>query len=196
MKLVDLIYPRIPIATVGRIVALTVAGALAGGFYGVLHDQITYTIGPEYFTRFKFDQFSYARPSADNPRLFAGIIGFLASWWVGALTGWVLARISVRRKGELPPNGVFAKSFALVFATTIVAGVVGYGWGLYRRTTGYSEGWRDWMGGLGVVNEEAFMAVGYIHNASYIGGSVGMLFGILYMLRWWGSNGAQRASFA
>ncbi|MDA7920179.1 hypothetical protein N9B73_00355 [Verrucomicrobiales bacterium] len=185
MKLVDLIYPSIPLSTVGRIAALTAAGALVGGFYGVLHDQVTYTIGPEYFTRFKFDQFSYARPALDSPRLFAGIIGFLASWWVGALTAWVLARVSVKREGLLPPHRVVAKSFALVFATTMVSGVIGYCWGLYRRTTGHSEGWRDWMAELGVIDEKAFMTVGYIHNASYIGGSVGMFFGIMYLIRWW-----------
>ncbi|MEC5126237.1 hypothetical protein VSU19_05720 [Verrucomicrobiales bacterium BCK34] len=183
MKRVDLIYPRIPLSTVRRVAALTFAGALVGGFYGVLHDQITYTIGPEYFTRFKFDQFSYARPAIDSPRLFVGIIGFLASWWVGALVGWVLSRISVRREGAFPPNGVFAKAFSLVFATTIVAGAIGYAWGLYRRTTGYSDGWRDWMGDLGVVDEASFMSVGYIHNASYMGGCVGMFLGILYLLR-------------
>jgi len=189
MKLVDLIIPRIPSSTIGHIVIVTLVGALFGGLYGVLHDQVTYTIGPEYFTRFKFDQFSYARPSTDSPRIFAGIIGFLASWWVGALTAWVLARISVRREGELPPNRVLAKAFALVFATTMVCGVIGFCWGIYRGTTGYSEGWLDWMASLGVLDEQSFMTVGYIHNASYIGGSLGMFFGISYLLRWWRRRG-------
>lgn len=189
MKLVDLIIPRIPFSTIGRIAIVTLVGALVGGLYGVLHDQITYTIGPEYFTRFKFDQFSYARPSTDNPRLFAGIIGFLASWWVGALTAWVLARVSVRRKGALPPNRILATAFALVFATTMVSGIIGFCWGLYRHATGYSEGWCDWMASLGVLDEQSFMTVGYIHNASYIGGSVGMFLGIWFMLRWWRSVG-------
>lgn len=27
------------------------------GLYGVLHDQLTYTIAPEYYTKFKFYQF-------------------------------------------------------------------------------------------------------------------------------------------
>jgi hypothetical protein len=71
----------------------------------------------------------------------------------------------------------------------MVSGVVGFCWGLYRRTTGYSEGWRDWMASLAVLDEQSFMTVGYIHNASYIGGSVGMLFGILYLLAWWRSAG-------
>ena len=37
-----------------------VVGALIAGVYGVFHDQITYSISPEYFTRLKFLQFHYA----------------------------------------------------------------------------------------------------------------------------------------
>lgn len=30
---------------------------IIAGFYGILHDQLTYTISSEYFTKFKFYQF-------------------------------------------------------------------------------------------------------------------------------------------
>jgi hypothetical protein len=39
---------------------LAVMGALIAGAYGILHDQISYTISPEYFTKLKFEQFHYA----------------------------------------------------------------------------------------------------------------------------------------
>lgn len=39
---------------------LCVVGSLIAGTYGILHDQVTYSIGPEYFTRFKFEQFAWA----------------------------------------------------------------------------------------------------------------------------------------
>ena len=35
-------------------------GAVLAGCYGALHDQISYTISPEYFTKVKFEQFRYA----------------------------------------------------------------------------------------------------------------------------------------
>jgi hypothetical protein len=36
---------------------LAVAACLLAGVYGILHDQLTYTISPEYNTKFKFYQF-------------------------------------------------------------------------------------------------------------------------------------------
>ncbi len=39
---------------------LSLAGALIAGLFGILHDEITFTLAPEYFTRMKFDQFRSA----------------------------------------------------------------------------------------------------------------------------------------
>ena len=178
-----LLYPRLSFSALllSGFVALT--GAVLGGLYGVLHDQITYSISEEYFTRNKFDQFSYAKPPMDSPRVFAGIIGFLATWWVGALVAWVLARISLAREGEMASPGRLARSFAIVFAVSIAAALSGFLYSLWRKSTGYATAWHDWMDDLGVVDREAFMSVGYIHNASYLGGCLGMMVGIAYLCR-------------
>lgn len=37
---------------------LLAAGCLISGVYGALHDQISYTVSPEYFHAFKFRQFA------------------------------------------------------------------------------------------------------------------------------------------
>ena len=57
-------------------------GSLFAGAYGVLHDQVTYSICPEYFTRLKFSQFNFANFGL-SPRIFVAEIGFLATCWVG-----------------------------------------------------------------------------------------------------------------
>ena len=40
------------------IISIFIAVLLAG-IYGMLHDQVTYSISPEYFTVFKFEQFGF-----------------------------------------------------------------------------------------------------------------------------------------
>jgi hypothetical protein len=55
------LVPVMPWRDLPRLVGYTILGAALGGIYGVLHDQLTYTIGPEYFTRLKFDQFAAMR---------------------------------------------------------------------------------------------------------------------------------------
>ena len=181
MKFLRFIVPRMPLRAIPKLLLLTGVGAIVGGTYGVIHDQVTYSISAEYFTRFKFIQFSYAGSSEEHPRIFAGKIGFLATWWVGALVSWVLCRVSLRKCGDFASTKVMAKSFAIVFAVSIVSAFCGWIWGMWRKTTGYAEGWLQMMNEKGVVDHEAFMTVGYIHNASYAGGSIGMIFGILYL---------------
>ncbi len=57
---------------------LLVAGCLICGLYGMLHNQISYTVAPEYFHAFKFDQF--AIPNGLRNRIGASIVGWQASW--------------------------------------------------------------------------------------------------------------------
>lgn len=90
----NLFYPRFPWRLLPRMLWITVLGAMVGGVYGVLHDQITYSISHEYFTKLKFDQFKYAN-FGFPVRIFVSEVGFLATWWVGFFAAWFLARIAV-----------------------------------------------------------------------------------------------------
>lgn len=139
------------------------------------HDQVTYSLGPEYFTRLKFDQFAWAATEGQGPRLFAAKIGFLATWWVGMLVAWILSRIALWREGRVPPTGELSRAFGLVFCVSLVVAFGGWLWGQWRRTMGYAEEWHSLMAPLGVERPEEFMTVAYIHNASYLGGILGTL---------------------
>jgi hypothetical protein len=156
-------------------------GALAAGIYGIAHDQVTYSLGPEYFTRLKFEQFAYAAPLSGSERQFAGAIGFLATWWVGALVMWIFARVSLKREGSLPPAREMAIALGIVFAASIAGATGGWLWGIGRRATGYAEGWIDRMDSLGVEDAVSFMSVAYIHNASYLGGALGTMAALVYL---------------
>lgn len=73
-------------------------GAILAGCYGLTHDQLTYTLSPEYYTRLKIVQFSYADLGLGD-RIWAGTIGFVAAAWPGLVAGWLLAR---RNRPDLP----------------------------------------------------------------------------------------------
>src|SRR6476620_12423474 len=64
---------------------LLLAGCIISGLYGVLHDQLTYTLSPDYFHAFKFIMFKIP-PSLHN-RAGAALVGWLATWWMGVLIG-------------------------------------------------------------------------------------------------------------
>jgi hypothetical protein len=103
------LFPRIAWSDFPPLLAAAVIGGLIAGCYGIAHDQFTYSISPEYFTKLKFKQFHYADFGWGN-RAFAATIGFLASWWVGAIIAWFLAR-------RLIPQQPRARAFRQIYAS-------------------------------------------------------------------------------
>src|SRR5208283_2263623 len=122
---VNILYPKLRLNLLRPMLGYAVMGALIAGLYGVVHDQITYSISPEYFTRLKFFQFHYADVGLP-PRYFVAEIGFLATWWVGFVAGWFLARVTVP---SLPRSAAFRYSlrgFLVIFTGALVASILGY----------------------------------------------------------------------
>ena len=94
----NFLWPRISLPVLGRIFVIALLGTVIAGTYGVLHDQLTLTISPEYFTKFKIHQFHYLGDESGS-RIRVAKISFLATWWVGFFAGWFMGRILVPRLG-------------------------------------------------------------------------------------------------
>ncbi len=77
----NIFYPTMPAKRWSALLCMAGFGALAGGLYGAVHDQISFSISREYFTRMKFIQFAWADFGWPE-RLFAAEVGFLATWWM------------------------------------------------------------------------------------------------------------------
>jgi hypothetical protein len=176
----NFLFPIFKLRLLPAMLGIAVMGGMVGGSYGVLHDQITYSLGPEYFTKLKFSQFHYAN-FGFPVRMYVAEIGFLAMWWVGFFAAWFLARIAV----PAWPFRVAVKrslsAFLIIFCAALGAGLVGYVLGL-RHTADYSR-WMDLCQMLGVTDIPGFVRVAYIHNASYLGGLVGLVVAIVYLQR-------------
>jgi hypothetical protein len=120
----NFLYPKFPAGRLPTMLRVALLGAVVAGCYGALHDQVSYSICPEYFTKLKFRQFSYA-DFGWPPRLFASEVGFLSTWWAGLIAGWFLARVGL---AELPAARRWSwtvRSFAIVLAVAALAGLVG-----------------------------------------------------------------------
>ncbi len=162
--------------------ALAAVGAMAASCYGIVHDQITYTLAPEYFTRLKFHQFAWSNLGLPH-RIFVGQIGLLASWWVGLICGWLVARAGA---AELPAAQRWprvARAFSIVAIITIAAGVVGWLWGAVVVTRCDLAAWQIARTSLGVRDLPGFVVVAYIHNGTYVGAAIGTLVAIFDLRR-------------
>jgi hypothetical protein len=154
---------------------------LIAGLYGILHDQVTYTISREYFTKFKFVQFGLAdedlAPQLPEPRRAVAVVGFLATWWTGIFIGIGLGLADLSFREPRTMLRYILRAIGLVLAITLVAGVVG---GFYGRFYLFKTG-VDWWLPDNLINKRDFITVGSIHNFSYLGGLLGLLTGIFYL---------------
>jgi hypothetical protein len=173
----DIIYPRISARDWLALVATMLVGACIAGTYGALHDQISYSISPEYFTRMKFEQFGLAGFATGSPRVAAGEVGVLATWWVGAIGGWLVARAGRPRDWR-----VSLRALGLCVLTAMFAGIAGAALGA-MRVHGDLASWSGWQADLGLRNLESFVVVAYIHDAGYAGALAGLLVAIAYVRR-------------
>jgi hypothetical protein len=174
----NIVYPNIRLSSLPAMLGHALAGAGLAGFYGVVHDQVTYSICPEYFTRLKFSQFHYT-DFGMPARVFVGEIGFLATWWVGFVAGWFLARVSVPAYTGDAAFRRSARGFLIMFAFTLAASITGYALGRMHGPD-YSA-WLSLASTLGIRDLPSFVRAAYIHNAGYLGGLIGLIAAIIYL---------------
>ena len=174
------LYPRV--RNFKRILPVVVSGALIGGVYGAVHDQVSYTISPEYFTRFKFYQFQYADLGLP-PRGFVSVIGFLATWWMGAFVGWILARIRFNSDDLLSARRDILYGVVTVLCIVLLSAALGAFVGYLRAYHFPLRTFLGWESELTAPALRRFVVVGFLHNAEYLGGFIGLVIAIVRMKR-------------
>lgn len=158
---------------------LVALAALSAAIFGALHNQLSYSVGPDYFTGFKFPQFGI--PEGTSPRFGAAQVGVLASWWMGAIVGlpaFLYGLFAVPNARSYLAAGIGAIGLVLVLATfAALSGLVG---GIAAEATGVLDGIVTPPAG---VERGDFLRAGFMHEASYIGGALGALLAFWPMRR-------------
>lgn len=158
-----------------KIVGLCIGASVA---YGVIHDMVTAHLCVEYFTR--------EHPtivSSESPIVLALVWGVVATWWVGAIGGGVLAWVA--RAGTRPPWAarqlipLILRVVGVAGAAAFVMGALGYG--LATLLEWHQYDWTpEWA-----TRETAprYWAVAFAHTTSYGVASLGGLGVIVHVWR-------------
>lgn len=174
------LYPRISCAEFKACLLVAAVGGLFAGVFGVVHDLWTYSIGPEYFTKVKFNAFWFANLGLGN-RALAGTIGFLAAGAAGLFVSWFLAR----RLGKdiLKPGALrqVVKNYLFIALCVSFAEILGFGYGLWRGPDADYAAWYWAIEKYHVEDVWNFVRVAYIHNSAYLGGGAGLLLALWRM---------------
>jgi len=158
------------------LVGLILAAPVLAGAYGAIHNQVSYTVAPEYFTRFKFAQFHINPVLSD--RLGAALVGWWASWWMGVPIGMILAPVGLFHRTPRRMLAESLRAYGVVVAVTLVVGlsallVVSVAFEDRELVASYGR-----MAPEGVVHRAAFVRAGIMHDFAYLGGAVGLLVGL------------------
>jgi len=166
---------------------LFIIACLLAGLYGVVHNQVSFTVAPEYFTKFKFYQFgvhdlqaSTSRPISS--RGLASGIGWAASWWMGLVIGVVLIPLGLVIPGPARYFWSMVRVFGLVILTTLVVGLLALLVAFVivdPETVTEIERY-----GNQITDDAAFVRAGTMHNFSYLGGVIGIITGIIAIFRY------------
>lgn len=153
------------------------ATSLLAGLYGAIHDQVSFTVSSEYFTKFKYAQFGFHPAGFGGHRPTVAVIGFLATWWVGLFIGLFLGGTALLQPDSIHMRKAIQRGVVITLATAALCALLGlcFGWFLLD---GAPRGWRlppD------VVDTHAFLAVGSMHNCSYGGGVLGLILALTDM---------------
>jgi hypothetical protein len=159
---------------------LVIISPIAAGLFGIVHDQFTYTISPEYYTKFKFIQFGLDDEIIiSSPRLAVTIIGFYASWWTGIPYGIMIGLISLIQKNWKRSLLISLQCIGVTLAITLLSGLIGL---LYGELF-VSEYTTDFYLPSNIMDRKSFLAVGMMHNFSYLGGFIGLIASIVFQLK-------------
>lgn len=162
---------------------IIIVASLIAGVYGILHDQLTYTISSEYYTKFKFYQFKLAHVGDEalfpNPRIQVSIVGFMATWWVGLFIGLILGLVGLIHQDNMRMFNVTISALIRVLIITFIFGFLGLAYGKYYLAT---QGVSWWLPD-NLVDTKNFIAVGSMHNFGYLGGLIGLVAGIIFSVR-------------
>jgi hypothetical protein len=147
------------------------------GVYGALHDQLSFTVAPEYFTRFKYAQFGFEPAWFGGHRPTVAVIGFLATWWVGAFIGLFLAGTALLQPDARSMRKAIVRGVVITLGVAALCALVGlaYGWFILEGLP------QDWFLPPDVTDPHAFLSAGSMHNASYGGGVLGLIVALIDM---------------
>ncbi|MBL6445089.1 hypothetical protein JMN32_02140 [Fulvivirga sp. 29W222] len=175
------------------LVLILLIAPILGGVYGIIHDQITYSISEEYYTKFKFAQFGLENwglgenvgtgkaPEVllKSPRFGAAIVGALATWWAGLIIGIFLGLTGLIHKNGKEMFRATSKAFGLATCVALLTGIIGLLYGQLFLVNNPP----NWFMPDNLIKKKQFIMVGSMHNFSYVGGLIGLILAMIFSIR-------------
>lgn len=160
-------------------ICLCFCAMFAAAIFGILHNQISFGIGASYFYDVKFAQFAID-PVLQN-RVGAGVVGALATWWMGLLMGLPAFTLGMfTQAGRRRYFYAGLKSIWIATSIAAIGTVIGLAFGHIADINGLV----GYLPNVDAFSDpEGFVRAAIMHKASYFGGALGALAALYVMWR-------------
>ncbi|MCR4030383.1 MULTISPECIES: hypothetical protein [Flavobacterium] len=148
-------------------------------FFGILHNQFTYTISDELFKEVFFERFGFVEYGRDTPRLTASIIGVWTVWWIGLYAGLLFAFVGLFSSDAKAMIKSISRAILIMLAVTIFTGLLGLCYGFF----GFSNLEEHCCFPLKINNVKNLIAASEMHSFSYAGGAIGVVLGVAWQIK-------------
>jgi MFS family permease len=155
--------------------AIIVVAVVAAGLFGMAHNQISYSVGSVYFHEFKFAQFRVAEPL--HNRAGAALVGWQASWWMGALMGPILALPALLINGTRPYLRACLRGVFYVMATALFCAFLGLALAVWMPDLAHR------LPLLPSSDPQGFLRAALMHEGAYLGAGLGLTLALLSIWR-------------
>lgn len=167
------------IKKISLLILIIIISIILASIYGILHNQISYSISSEYFTKFKFRQFNFYFMGQNQPRQTASLVGALSTWWFGLLLGLIIGTLGMIQKNLKIMWKSAIGAIIRTLGMAIGIGIIGILIGKFI----ISNLNINWNVPADLDDLKSFLTAGTMHNFSYFGGIIGLIYGIIYQLK-------------
>ena len=166
------------------ILVALIASAIAG-IYGVINDQITFSISSEYYTKYRFLQYNLVQVEGDSriihPRVLVVLIAFLSTWWFPLISGLIIVIFNLIQNTwkMLLKTSVLAMLISILI--TVFSAIIGFILGSLIISKLPKYYFADWCFIPDKLNDyENYITAGTMDVFNSFGGFLGLIVAIFY----------------
>ena len=157
---------------------IIIFSVIIASLFGAIHNQISYSVSSEFFTNFLFGNFGTNEWNIKNERLEATIVGIIGSYWVGLILGIIYLIIFLFLRTENNFKNIMNAiliNICFAFLGSMIAYLIAKFFISYENSGVFID--------FGTQNPQNYLEAAFMNTGSYIGGIVGIIPGILYLLK-------------
>jgi type III secretory pathway component EscS len=111
--------------------------------------------------------------------MWVSLIGILSTWWFGLMLGLFIGIVDLFYNPKKSTLNLSLKAIGINLFIALFTGLIGFIYAKYFL----KETPLNWNIPHTVVDVRRFVAVGTMHNFSYIGGGIGLVVAMIYKIR-------------